>query len=190
VPEDATPQRVNAVLQVLRVLQPREGAPFVRRLFDKAPTSDLARLLHDLGDEAGVPFLLAELEKGDDARVRASLTLLELGRAEGFAGIEGRDAPRMLLKRMHFQVGNALDAYLKHARATPEGREKALRFLFEWLEDDAYQPRAFSIIQREIGRDFGYGSARGMDDQDRRRPAVEASVRAAKAWWQGRSTSH
>jgi hypothetical protein len=186
-PPEASPQRVQAVLGVVRVLEPRQAAPLVRSLFDKQPSLELAKLLHELGDEAGVPFLRAEFSKGADPRVRAAMALLELGIPEGFTGLQGPDTQRPILRRMHFQVVNAIEAYLKHPRATPEGREKALGFFFEWLDDAAYQPRSFAIIQRETGLDFGYGTARGMDDQERRAAALETCVRAARSWWQARS---
>jgi hypothetical protein len=188
-PEDASNQRVQAVINVVRALEPRQAAPLIRHLFDKSPTADLARLLCELGDEAGVPFLLAELAKPDDARVRASITLLELGRAEGFAALQGTDVPRQVLRRMHLQVGTALETYLRHPHATPEGKERVLRFFFDWLDDAAYQPRAFAVIQRETGHDFGYANARGIDDQARRAAALEASVRGAREWWQTRAAS-
>ena len=184
-PENATPQKVQAVINVVRQLEPRQAAPLVRRLFEKTPTLDLARLLYELGDEAGVPLLLAELAKGGESRVGGSILLLELGHAAGLEGLLGADPPRQANRKM--AVANALDVYLKHPRATPEGKEKALGFLFDRLDDDAYQQKAFSTIQRETGLDFGHASARGIDDQDRRAAALKVCVRSARDWWQART---
>jgi len=184
-PENATPQKVQAVINVVRQLEPRQAAPLVRRLFDKTPTLDFARLLYELGDEAGVPVLLAELAKGGESRVGGSILLLELGHAAGLDGLQGADAPRQANRKM--SVANALDVYLRHPRATPEGKEKALGLLFDRLDDDAYQQKAFQVIQRETGLDFGYASARGIDDQDRRAAALKDCVRSAKDWWQART---
>ena len=186
-PEKATQQQVNAVISVVRMLEPRQAAPLVRRVFDRAPDIYHARLLYELGDEAGLPILLAEIEKAGDPRVQGSITLLELGHAAGLDGLQGAAAPRQPNRKM--AVGNALDAYMRHPRATPEGKEKALRFLFDWLHDDAYQQKAFSVIQRETGLDFGYSSARGIDDQERRAAALEACVRSARDWWQARKAA-
>jgi hypothetical protein len=186
-PENATLQRVQAVMNVVRMLEPRQAAPLVRRVFDKAPNIDNARLLYELGDEAGLPILLAELAKGGESRARGSITLLELGHAAGLDVLQGPDAPRQANRKM--AVANALDVYMKHPRATLEGKEKALGFLFDWLHDDAFQQKAFWVIQRETGLDFGYSSARGIDDQERRAAALEACVRSARDWWQARKAA-
>jgi hypothetical protein len=184
VPDDAPPHTVNAVVGIIRTLRIKECAPFLRRLFERAPTPDLARHLHEVGDTSGIEYLRRELEAGrEDARVRAALILCELGFDDGArALIDGAATRRQLVRRMNYQVTNALDAYLKNPGTLGEVREEVLDFLFAMLDDPVFQMRAFVLIERQLGMDFGFTSARGMDDQEKRRDAIAEAVKSAREW--------
>jgi hypothetical protein len=183
-PDDAPAQQVNAVLGVVRALRVRECRPLLRKLFERGPTPELARHLQEVGDPSGVEYLRREIESGrEDSKLRAALILCELGFDDGARVlIDGAPTRRQIVRRMHYQVINSLEAYLKSPKALPDVREEILDFLFGVLDDPSLQPRAFVLIQREVGLDFGFTSARGMDDQEKRRAAIEEAVKSAREW--------
>jgi hypothetical protein len=183
-PDDAPPQTVSAAVNMARTLKLKECAPLLAKLFERGPTPELARHLHEVGDPRGVEYLRKEIESGrEDAKVRAAIILCELGLDDGARVlIDGAPARRQILRRSHYQVVNALDAYLKNPGALRDVREDVLDFLFGSLDDPFFQPRAFVIIHREVGMDFGFASARGMDDQEQRGEAIEEAVKNAREW--------
>jgi hypothetical protein len=184
-PADAPQHHVTAVLQVARILKLQGIGPLLRRLFAKNPTAELARHLQEIGDASGAEFLKAELATGDPRKtLPAALTLTELGFPEGFAALlVERNRNTQAFRNQYYKVLNAIEAYLTHARNRPGLKEEALGFLFSQLSDASFQPQSFNLIQRVVGMDFGYTAARGMDDPEKRRVAIEEAVRTAQDWW-------
>jgi len=174
---DAGSQEGRAVLGVLRTLKVKECVQLLRRLFAASPTPDLARQLYEVGDESGLDYLRKELKNTNpQAKLRAAFLLSEMGCADGLETLAAiAESNPAALRASAYQVLNAVDACLRNPKTPLQARERAMDFLFARIGDALFQSRAFLILKRETGEDFGFSSGQG--------PAREAAVERARGWW-------
>ena len=94
--------------------------------------------------------------------------------------------PRLLAGYRLGQTLLSVDAYLKTVTAAAERRE-ALRFIAAKLDqarkNEHHLGLMFRILQDAADIDFGYITARGVNDPDKRREAIRDAVDAALDWW-------
>lgn len=190
---DAPAHEIQGALALLRALDIPGRTPLLRRIFAEGPSVELARLLHEAGDPGGLPFLRREVEREDvDARIRASVALCDLGYSEGFTALGAllsREPSR--LRVLGYQILNAMEGYLNVTEETADRRHAALGIIIDGLasppfSEPSLRSRAFRLIQREAGSDFGYDDAQSIEDQRARGLAVEAAVERARSWYAGR----
>jgi hypothetical protein len=186
-PAKPTQDQVKNRLGILKTLRVGEWcAPFLRkllkmrRLLRTQQTVRIAKDLHRFGDKVGFEFLQGELLSIDlDRRLAAACGLCELGLRAGVeAIIEHFDG-----KTNSNKIINALNVYLQKKGADAEGRKQVLDFLTSHLTHRGFQRRAFKVLQRESGLDFGYEAARSRRDPKERAREIQRAVRESRAWW-------
>jgi hypothetical protein len=80
------------------------------------------------------------------------------------------------------KVLHSINIYLQQKEADTEGREQILDFLTSKLTHRGFQNRAFKLLQREAGIDFGYQAARDRKDPKERARAIQSAVREVRVW--------
>lgn len=177
--------QISAALALLSELDVEGRTAFLGRLLDTRPSLDLARAVHAAGDPKGLRAIRGFLSSGDPAtRVQAALALSELADPEGPKALLDllRENPD-LERRFAYPALNVLDARLQELRAEDPTRVRILDFVHAALSNPSLQARAFSILRREFGGDFGFERAASIGDAAARRKAVEEAVsRAREAW--------
>jgi hypothetical protein len=185
VAQDAHPGKIAALLELARTFQIRDRVRLLRRLLDANPTTEIARYLHEAGDPGGLDFLRREISSGvAERQLRAATVMCDLGLAEGAESLlrTFRGNPAQML-RFRYQVVNALDRYLRTVDTDEPTKRAVLDFFFTQLSDPLVQSRAFTVVERETGQDFGYKAARGIRTAAERRTALQAATKKARAWW-------
>lgn len=177
-------QRTTAVLNLVRSLKIEGTVPLLRRLFQAAPSTDIARYLSEAGDTGALEYLEGELESHrPERRLAAAAALCELGSAAGVRGLIAEfERNQSKMNSASYTILNSLAAFLRNADASDPGREAAMDFLFDRLSDAVFQSRAFSLIQQQTGQDFGYDEARMIRDLTRRSLAIQEAIRKARAY--------
>jgi hypothetical protein len=214
----APARQIDAVFQAAGGLGMKEAVPALRRLFGAAPTPRRARVLHDLGDPSAAEHLrraLADTDPG--ARQEAARLLAELGMSEGAAALlemagakppasgsaptekpptsgvaPSRAAPAKpaaAASAAAYQVFAALDRYLATAPADAPERTRALAFFLSQIDNRSLQHMVFRALERESGSDFGFTSARSLNDPAEQQAALARAAQEAKEWWAARSRS-
>jgi len=186
VPPEPTQGQIKDRLRILKTLKVgRWCAPFLhqlltlRELLKTDETVEIAQDLHRLGDEAGTDFLRGELSsESPERRLGAARGLCELGLR---AGVEAllKDFDGAMDSR---KVLNSLDIYLQLEEADAEGREQVLDFLISKLTHSGFQSRAFTLLRREAGTDFGYPASETKNPEQRGRE-IQSAVTKARSWW-------
>ena len=187
-PPTAAPNAADATIRVLTTLGIRETLPLLRQVFEKNPTATRARQLYELGDARGLVFLKSQLsEQPVGTRKMAARILCEIGVSDGVQALLSllAEAPPPTKGRQGISYSDlrALELYLAQQSAPSTERRTILEFLFLQIEHANWQHTIFRTLEREAKTDFGYRTARTLNNEAERGVAVARAVRAAKEWW-------
>jgi HEAT repeat protein len=180
---------IRALQSVLVELPLPELTADLREIFRRVPSLTLAQHLLSLDEPLALPYLHERL-RSDNAQdqMLAAAALLEAGDRTALpVAIEilRRPNPRVSV----YSLLKALEGFIEDAEPTLSERLAILDALLEELHAPAIQARAFAIVQREAGTDFGFLRSQQLSDANERREAQQAAVRDARQWWSGhRST--
>ncbi|MGQ9591266.1 MAG: HEAT repeat domain-containing protein, partial [Planctomycetota bacterium] len=188
--EPSAPQaRISAALALFSELEIEGRTAFLRRLLEARPSLDLARALHAAGDPEGLRAIRGFLSSPDPAaRVQAALALSELADPGGPEALLDllRGNPD-LERRFAYPALNVLDGRLRDLGPEDPLRVRILDFVHGALSSPSLQGRAFSILGREFGDDFGFQKAASSGDAAARKKAVDEAVSRAREAWARRS---
>ena len=185
-----TPKQTRArILSLLEKVLVDGDLPVIRSVFAQDPTPQLARQLYVRGDTGGIEhFRKAVTTASGPERLRGAQLLASVGEHAGIEAIVKMNSenPRLLAGYRLGQTLLSVDAYLKTVTAAAE-RRKALRFIAAKLDqarkNEHHLGLMFRILQDAADIDFGYITARGVNDPDKRREAIRDAVDAALDWW-------
>ncbi len=193
--DDETPSATRrraqgAILQLLRTIAVDGGDRYVRERFRREPSPALARDLLARGLDDGVEHYRETIDELEPiARLQAAQFLIEAGESTGVTAVLQltRAEPTPVRGTLVARTVAALDRYLESAEPLPGERREILDYIVSQLgrnRTSSYVLREiFSSLERESGKDFGYSSARTLNDRSERQRAVEAAIAAATSWW-------
>ena len=177
-------RKLTAMIPILRQIDLREAAPFLRTQLEKTKRPDLTRLLVELGDPFAIELLRKDLAAPEPARkLQAAALLLTQGDREALA------TALVLLKQKPPQLAGYheclqnLDLFLSRFDPSPDERVRVLDTVVELLSDQRYSWYAFGIVNREADEDFGYQATLQVRDPEGRKTAQAQAVDAARKWW-------
>ena len=185
-PKAGEERRIDAAVNALEALNLPGALPYVKRAFEIAPTAKRAKLLHRFGDPAGLDFLRQQLETGeDDALEEVALELSELGDPQGIQKL--LTLLRADTQEVRFVISRALTILDRYLREHPEEspvRSDVLDYMISLLRHRTWQYRAFRIVEREVGIEFGFSAAQSLRNVAERRKALDAAAQKAQTWWE------
>ena len=193
----------SAFLKIQRKLRIPGGIPVVKKWFQKKPAVDLAELLSDLDDPAGVKYLRELMNDGNETvRLQAARALCSRGQAAGadflldFAAGE-----KTAFMRTSYSVLASFQKFIEKRGLEDSRSRKILDLVIGVIDQPRYQSNAFRIIKEAAGQDFGYyasssssglssgargpGGNAGPTPAQRRKKAIEA----ARAWWKKKTST-
>ena len=201
----------SSFVRVARMLRDPRSVPTLKQLLETHGGSDIAGLLHELGDPAGLEFLKRQLQsKIVTSKIQAARAITDLGDSSGVITLlELAKSNPAEFARQAYSVLQSFERFVTTQEPDDPVRIRVLDFVFAKLAESRYQTTGFRLVTRIAGTDFGYSQIRVPTSRStssstprstssstsrsaaaRSRTAAELresrekAVVAARAWWQ------